>query len=171
MGVIGTGGYETIYHRDDPSIRDHDAVTPFPGNGFSSGNPGEITLTFNTPMRLQQQGRPLHPGEITARALLMALIRRVGLISEFHTNVDLKTDYQSLSALSDDIAVETSLSWKDWRRYSNRQKQKMSLGGVIGEVSLRGDLSPFAEHLYVGQWLHVGKNATFGLGRYEAESH
>ncbi|MEZ5643335.1 MAG: hypothetical protein R3E70_15115 [Burkholderiaceae bacterium] len=29
---------------------------------------------------------------------------------------------------------------------------------------LRGDLLPFAQLLHLGQWLHVGKNASFKLG-------
>ena len=42
----------------------------------------------------------------------------------------------------------------------------MQLGGLLGSVVLRGDLAPFAELLHLGQWLHVGKNATMGLGGY-----
>ena len=42
----------------------------------------------------------------------------------------------------------------------------MQLGGLLGEVELHGDLAPFAELLHRGQWLHVGKNATMGLGGY-----
>lgn len=51
-------------------------------------------------------------------------------------------------------------------RYSSRQDQKMKLGGVIGEWQFK-NLSPeLAKLLYLGQWLHCGKNATFGLGKY-----
>jgi len=42
----------------------------------------------------------------------------------------------------------------------------MALGDVVGEWSLCGELGPFLPFLHLGQWLHVGKNATFGLGRY-----
>jgi hypothetical protein len=44
------------------------------------------------------------------------------------------------------------------------------LGGVIGEAVLRGDLTPFAELLAAGQWTHLGKNTSFGLGRYRLEA-
>ena len=60
--------------------------------------------------------------------------------------------------------------WRDWRRYSSRQRQEMVLGGVVGEVALRGELAPFAELLAVGQWTHLGKNTSFGLGRYRLEA-
>ena len=42
----------------------------------------------------------------------------------------------------------------------------MQLGGLLGSVQLQGDLAPFAQLLHLGQWLHVGKNATMGLGGY-----
>ncbi|HOV19317.1 CRISPR system precrRNA processing endoribonuclease RAMP protein Cas6 [Ottowia sp.] len=46
----------------------------------------------------------------------------------------------------------------------------MQLGGLLGAVTLHVDLPPFAELLYLGQWLHVGKNATMGLGGYSLET-
>jgi len=42
----------------------------------------------------------------------------------------------------------------------------MKLGGLLGQLHLQGDLAPFTQLLHLGQWLHVGKNASFGLGGY-----
>jgi hypothetical protein len=47
----------------------------------------------------------------------------------------------------------------------------MTLGGVIGEWTLRGDLASLMPWLWLGQWLHVGKNATMALGKYSLEWH
>jgi hypothetical protein len=58
------------------------------------------------------------------------------------------------------------LQWKDWTRFSSRQDQEMTLGGVIGEWTLLGDLGELLPWFWLGQWLHVGKNATMGMGRY-----
>jgi hypothetical protein len=63
----------------------------------------------------------------------------------------------------------TQLRWKDWTRYSSRQKQEMTLGGVMGRWLLRGELAPLWPWLYLGQWLHLGKNATMGMGAYTLE--
>jgi hypothetical protein len=41
-----------------------------------------------------------------------------------------------------------------------------------GATALRtheGDLAPFWPYLVFGQWVHVGKGATFGLGGYRLE--
>ena len=62
------------------------------------------------------------------------------------------------------------LRWFDWGRYSQRQQQEMQLGGLLGSVHLQGDLAPFAQLLHLGQWLHVGKNASFGLGGYRRQA-
>jgi CRISPR/Cas system endoribonuclease Cas6 (RAMP superfamily) len=41
----------------------------------------------------------------------------------------------------------------------------MKLGGLVGTMTLAGDLSPFTPLLRAAEILHVGKGATFGLGK------
>ena len=126
----------------------------------------QITLCFTTPLRLQQNGHALSPERLTARALLMALIRRASLLSEFHAGAPLLTDFSALAARSAEIGDRRHLLWRDWTRYSSRQRQKMRLGGVLGDWTLAGELAPFIPFLRLGEWLHVGKEATFGMGGY-----
>ena len=52
-------------------------------------------------------------------------------------------------------------------RYSNRQQRLMNLEGLIGRITLTGDLSLFSELLSLGELVHIGKNATMGLGQYK----
>ena len=76
-------------------------------------------------------------------------------------------DFAALSTQAAGITLQgEGLRWFDWGRYSQRQQQEMQLGGLLGSVQLQGDLAPFAPLLHQGQWLHVGKNATMGLGGY-----
>jgi len=42
----------------------------------------------------------------------------------------------------------------------------MPIGGVIGRWHLKGPLDDFWPFIHLGQWLHVGKKCSFGLGRY-----
>jgi len=86
--------------------------------------------------------------------------------AEFHSDAAPVEDFAAFSAACVDIEEEKNLTWLDWTRYSSRQQQKMSLGGVVGTWRLAGRLAPFARLLQLGEWLHVGKEATFGLGRY-----
>lgn len=128
----------------------------------------QATLHFHTPLRLQVQGKPVRAAQLTARDLLIALARRTQLLCDVHLGA--AAPQQDFAALSTQAAAITlhseGLRWFDWGRYSQRQQQEMQLGGLLGSVHLQGDLAPFAELLHQGQWLHVGKNATMGLGGY-----
>ena len=41
----------------------------------------------------------------------------------------------------------------------------MQLGGLVGSVTYAGDWVGFLPFVALGAFLHVGKNATFGLGK------
>ena len=129
------------------------------------------TLHFHTPLRLQVQGKPARAGQLTARHLLIALARRWQLLCDVHLGAAApQQDFAQLTAQADAITLEQQdLRWYDWGRYSQRQQQEMQLGGLLGHVQLGGDLAPFAPLLHLGQWLHVGKNASFGLGGYRLD--
>jgi len=45
------------------------------------------------------------------------------------------------------VACKVDLRWCNWQQYFNRQQQAMNLGGVLGKVHLRGDLSAFLQML------------------------
>ena len=141
------------------------AVPPAPTFGESA------TLAIDTPLRLQKNGRPIDGLQLVARDLLMALVRRIALIHEFHGAGPLALDFTDLADRAERIGSAKDLRWRDWTRYSSRQNQKMVLGGVVGRWTLTGDLAPFAPFLHLGQWLHVGKEATFGLGGYKLQIH
>ena len=128
----------------------------------------QAVLRFHTPLRLQVQGKPVRAAQLSARDLLVGLARRHQLLCDVHLGAAApQHDFALLSAQAAAIDLHApGLRWFDWGRYSQRQQQEMQLGGLQGEVALRGDLAPFAELLHRGQWLHVGKNASFGLGGY-----
>ncbi len=124
-----------------------------------------ICLAVETPLRIQKKGR-IVSHDMTARDLLMALVRRYYLLQEFHTAAYQPPDFHGLAEAAAQIVCETRLKWCDWHRYSHRQQQKMALGGVLGRITLRGGLTPFLPLLHAGQWLHAGNKTTFGMGRY-----
>ena len=160
--VIHVGSDETVVlEGPQASLQEHPHTIPPPS--FSGDS---VTLSIETPLRLQKNGHPIDATDLTARDLLTALVRRIALIHEFHGSGPLPLDFTDLARRAETIASEKNLRWRDWQRYSSRQKQKMALGGVVGTWTLRGDLAPFIPFLHTGQWLHVGKEATFGLGGY-----
>lgn len=132
-----------------------------------------ITLHLHTPLRLQQQGRPLGVGQLTPRALIAALARRSALLMEFHAGQSGWGEAaRQITHLSATLTDTRDLHWFDWTRFSSRQQQEMTLGGVLGRWSLHGSAPALAAlwpWLWLGQWLHGGKNATMGLGAYTLE--
>jgi len=45
----------------------------------------------------------------------------------------------------------------------------MKLGGIVGHIVLEGDLEPFTALLRTAEVVHLGKGATFGLGKLVVE--
>jgi hypothetical protein len=172
----GTARLERVFVEGDPEpvlagaagrVRPHAQHLPAPA---CDGAPASITLVFDTPLRLQRGGQLLGVGELAVSDLLRALLRRTAELVELQLGGTLDVDFAALSAHAATITGEHQLVWRDWTRRSSRQQQHMKFGGAAGRWTLRGDLAPFWPVLHLGQWLHVGKNTTFGLGRYHIEA-
>lgn len=157
-------GRQKIYDETAQVIIDHENTIQIDIKSATS-----VRLSFKTPLRLQDNGHALPASKLTVRRLMMALIRRIALLSEFHMEMPIKTDFHVLSLQAEQIQDARELRWRDWTRYSSRQKQTMQLGGVVGTWTLKDIPETYLPYLHLGQWLHVGKNATFGLGQYEME--
>lgn len=71
-----------------------------------------------------------------------------------------------ISGAEEVVAEPLSIRWVSWQRYSARQKAAMDLGGLVGKVCYRGQLEELLLLLVFGWLVHVGKDATFGLGQY-----
>ncbi|NGZ07738.1 MAG: CRISPR system precrRNA processing endoribonuclease RAMP protein Cas6 [Magnetococcales bacterium] len=159
---VESQGEREIFHSEGQSLLAHDScvsVPPWPG-------PSTVTMQIITPARVQRDGSPLGPERITPRDLLVNLMRRVSQVMELHGQRTMEADYADLAQQARLIDARGRLTWRDWTRRSARQQQTMALGGVVGTWHLTGPLELFWPFLYLGQWLHVGKNATFGLGHY-----
>jgi hypothetical protein len=64
-------------------------------------------------------------------------------------------------------SASPSLRWSEWTRFSSRQNTTMQMGGLVGAIALEGSgLAAFWPALWLGQWVHVGKGTSFGLGKY-----
>lgn len=159
-----------IWHQGDKELAAHDTAFPLP-SADKLPAVTEARLTFLTPLRLQHQGQPVRPHALTPRKLIADLMRRITLLAEFHAGrPELVANARELVHHSEGLTHQQELRWHDWSRYSSRQKQEMTLGGALGSWALSGDLAPLLPWLHLGQWLHVGKNATLGLGAYRLDT-
>jgi CRISPR-associated endoribonuclease Cas6 len=148
------------------------AIPPLPS--ANGGTPQSLSLHIHTPLRLQQQGQPLRADQLTPRTLVAAIARRVALVLEFHAHQpDWGQAVPDVARQAEALIDTRDLHWHDWTRYSSRQQQEMTLGGVLGTWQLSGTpqaLTAIWPWLWLGQWLHVGKNATMGMGGYTLEA-
>jgi hypothetical protein len=90
------------------------------------------------------------------------------LLSVFHCEEQLDFDYFNLLSNTDLIkSGEEQFKWFDWGRYSSKQTHWIRTGGFLGNVSFRGDLKKFMPFIKLGEYIHIGKQSSFGLGKYE----
>ncbi len=163
--VAGSGHWRTI-HTPGSALTPLAAAEPKP-----PPVPDACRICLLTPLRVKRQGRRVGPAGFRFADLFGALLRRVSMLSAFHTDTPLETDFRGLMQQARAVEANCTLTWEDKPRYSARQQAAMKLGGVTGSIEIRGqDLTPFWPYLWLGQWIHAGNGATMGLGQYRIEA-
>ncbi|MFQ5686876.1 MAG: CRISPR system precrRNA processing endoribonuclease RAMP protein Cas6 [Candidatus Scalindua sp.] len=109
-------------------------------------NNSQVEIEFLTPFRVRLDGKITD--NIDFYVILRNLIRRVSSLLYFHCGREMECDFKSYIEKSEKVrTVSNDLQWFDWERYSTRQKRKMTLGGVLGNVKYEGNLEPFVQFL------------------------
>lgn len=126
----------------------------------------DLTLDFLTPLSFMRDGRDLPPAAWTPSDLLMALARRAAALYQASAGQRLAIDFAALKQAAADVQGQANWQQQHWSRHSGRQHRRIPLQGAVGQWRLSGSLLPFWPWLYLGQWLHAGKKASHGLGRY-----
>ncbi len=127
----------------------------------------KLTLKFLTPVRIKFEER--FTDKLEFHILIRNLLRRLSSLLYFHEGIEVKWDFKALIEKALTVKMlESRTSWYDWERYSNRQETRMKLGGLIGEVTFSDVPEVFLPFLKIGEVVHVGKNTSFGLGKYAA---
>ena len=160
----GQGGAIRLFSAQTPgSIENHGG---WPARQWISSTPApaQVTVQYVSPTRLQSEGRV--QGEPNFAVLYRALLRRVSALCTVHTAQMWETDFAGLATLAQGVqTVAASMKREERQRHSDRQGE-MEFWGAEGIMVYQGELAPFWPLLQLGQVLHVGKNCTFGLGRY-----
>jgi CRISPR-associated endoribonuclease Cas6 len=127
--------------------------------------PSRVELHFLTPTRIKIDDRLVE--RVSFRMLAFKILRRALELTHFHVpSESVDWHFRPYLELAERVnVVEEHLRWLDWDRYSNRQHSKMTFGGFVGHLVLEGELAPFLPLLKMAEVVHVGKGATFGLGR------
>lgn len=135
----------------------------WPSKEFQNKKPVGINLI--TPCRIKEKGQYL--SELNLNSLLANMSRRVSTLVELFGEKEDKT----LDFFFSPIASEPiEQKWVDSTYYSSRQNTKMQIGGVVGKILIKEEVSEEDKILIEAMKLfHVGKNISFGLGKVEIE--
>jgi len=128
----------------------------------------QAVVAFLTPADLKRKGQRID--RLDGPTFFRRLIRRIGTLVESYCDIPHDAgpcDFHALGALADQVSVlEQDVRLETWERYSNRLEGKHPLSGLVGRALLSDIPEPLWPYLILGQWVHVGKSASFGQGRY-----
>ncbi|GBD96767.1 MAG TPA: CRISPR system precrRNA processing endoribonuclease RAMP protein Cas6 [Nitrospirae bacterium] len=128
--------------------------------------PEQITVRLLTPFRFKKDGH--FRDNFGFFDLFRNLLNRLYLLTYFHCGNRFDRDHRELLEMSKGVEImDKNIRWHDWVRYSNRQKTRMKMGGVVGEFRIKGDLAQFLPFLKIGEYTNIGKATSMGLGKYE----
>ena len=121
----------------------------------------DIKIKLLTPLRIKKNNRFLRE-DVDLEDILRSIYQKE---QEFkHGEKAFKLDYIPHYA-----TVVKALSYKPLMRNSNRQRQRMSMDGIVGELALMGLDKRSYELLKLGEVIGVGKQTVMGLGKIEVE--
>ncbi|HSV32266.1 MAG TPA: CRISPR system precrRNA processing endoribonuclease RAMP protein Cas6 [Atribacteraceae bacterium] len=164
MAALGRQEAVEIYSAQTNTIRHLDQSDTYCPPQFPP--PSQIQVNFITPVRLIDDGACATVPEF--HILFRQIMRRISALAYFHHGQRLEADYGGLAARSRQINLSANkTSWQELERYSRRQDQRINIGGLVGAAAYQGNLTEFMPWLALGEYVHVGKNTVFGLGKYE----
>jgi len=134
----------------------------------AQGDVRRIRVRFLTPFRFRKGN---HFGSRPDFETFMRNVFRRIIFLSIHSPLSFELDVPRLLEKTADVRTGASgLRWFDWQRYSARQSRKMKLGGFLGTLEFSGPLNGFLPYIKLCEFLNVGKNVSFGLGKYEVLS-
>ena len=128
------------------------------------GQNDQTKIIFKSPLTIKYRGEILW--EFRPDAIIEALCRRVYMLDCFE---GIDSGIYELDHIKS-VLVPTVISEihrrVSMRRYSNHKQDSMRLEGIEGELVLEGVSKELLEMLIAGELIHLGKNTSFGFGRY-----
>lgn len=118
-------------------------------------------MIFPTPLTLKYYGKFLEQFDMDA--ILRGICRRLFMLDCFEgLDVEqMKVDVDKIPTI-----LEQNVDFSGVKRYSNRQNMSMTLRGIKGSCILENVNEEILELLIAGELIHIGKNTSFGFGKY-----
>lgn len=160
-----TYGEQVVYQQSTQQLTMPEKLTELFLKPPSAEGVASVTLEFLTPLRLKLKGTLAR--ELNFQTLMRAVLRRISGLESHYGRGEPEIDYRELIARAEQVSVIAStLRWHDWERYSNRQQEAMNFGGLVGKVSFSSVPGVFLPLLSYAEQVNLGKQTSFGLGRF-----
>ena len=121
-------------------------------------------LVFHTPAALKFQGEFLE--EYRTEAIWNAVLRRIYMLECLEEITENVYTMEELKALELPGTAWQEAHHVSVRRYSSTQGRKVVLNGIKGYIQLETIPEQMLPWLLAGELIHIGKNTSFGFGRY-----
>lgn len=130
-------------------------------HGYTGGRE-RLRIRFVRPALIQSKDRMVRR-VLAFEVLLRALVRRLTWLGQYHCGIDPEFDKDRFYAPAEQVGIESStLRWVQEQGQRHQPED-----GLVGEVTYVGPWLEYLPILRLGEYLHVGKGTTIGLGRYE----
>ena len=123
----------------------------------------DILIKFESPLRMKYNSNLMR--DFNKEAFVKNLYRRVSFMYKHYNNKQERLNDYNNNLL--DFSYSANLRWYEKHRNSLRQKQKMSIGGLIGDIIFKDISQELYQLLQIGEVIHIGKQSSFGNGKYK----
>lgn len=131
----------------------------------------QVSILFETPLCLKYQGQ--FQQSLEGEALGAGLLRRLWILSCFENVIEEESGggYRLFQPLEQPV-LTVNPGWvrkKEISRHSSRHGQNIVLQGIVGKAELADVSEEWMDLLLAGEVAQIGKNTSFGFGKYQLE--
>ena len=125
---------------------------------------GIKTIEFRSPATVKYKKEILKA--LSIDAVLESACRRIFILDCFEGIESHLSDREFLLSLPKLKTLSEEHRKVIVRRYSNHRKSAMALEGITGRLTVDSIPEEYLDILLAGELIHIGKNTSFGFGRY-----
>jgi hypothetical protein len=118
-----------------------------------------VGVAFITPLKLAKTGRIMC--SFDAGQFVRSLMRRVSALAYYYCGYEMRDNFREYAHAANRIEL-----LEDNFFYADAGLRSAALSGVMGDGVLNGDFNDLMPFLALGEYLHLGKGASYGMGQY-----
>jgi hypothetical protein len=151
------------------SSREESVGKPVPSTcgGETEPLPERCTLRWTLATPLRFRSRESRDGDITGLDLALLGRRRFQIMDHFYGSGEAEVmDHLDTNEFR---TLDSRIQTFGFDRFSGRQKRRMNLSGIIGQITIEGPWGRAGRWLHAAEQIHLGKATSFGFGRVHWE--